>query len=363
MFFIKTNSPTQRFKKPKKVKNMLNTTFYEEHTFAQYIRILGKGKNGARPLTQEEAYQAMRMIMAGEVEPVQLGAFMMLMRVKEETREELAGFIQAARDSFQLPTGMITVDLDWSSYAGKRRHLPWFILSTLLLAENGIKVFMHGTRGHTNGRIYTQDILAYLGLEYAKSFEQAAAQIQQHNFSYLPLEYLCPKLHEMIELRPLMGLRSPVHTLARMLNPFDAPYMMQGIFHPGYRPVHQEAALLLNQPHLAVIKGEGGEIERDPDIECLVQSVHQGELIDETWPPLFQQRHIKEEVMEPERLAALWRGELEDEYGQGAVIGTTAIALRLMEKAGSIEEAEKLARQMWSQRPKDKYGAQMALAS
>jgi anthranilate phosphoribosyltransferase len=332
------------------MSHALTTNFYEEHPFAQYVRILGKGKNGSRPLTQEEAYSAMRMIMAGEVEPVQLGAFMMLMRVKEETREELAGFIQAARDSFQLPAGLVAVDLDWSSYAGKRRHLPWFLLSALLLAENGIKVFMHGTRGHTNGRIYTQDVLSYLGLDYAKSFEEAAEQMKQQNFSYLPLEYLCPKLHEIIELRPLMGLRSPVHTLARMLNPFNAPYVIQGIFHPGYRPVHQEAALLLNYPHLAVIKGEGGEIERNPDMECLVQSVHNGELSDETWPPLFKQRHVKDEALEPQRLSAVWRGEVEDEFAQGSVVGTVAIALKLMEKATSIDEAHKMAEDMWSHR-------------
>lgn len=337
---------------------MLTTTFYQEHPFAQYVRILGKGKNGSRPLTQEEAYQSMRMIMADEVEPVQLGAFMMLMRVKEETREELAGFIQAARDSFKLATDMAQVDLDWSSYAGKRRHLPWFILSTLLLAENGIKIFMHGTRGHTNGRLYTQDILSYLGIEYAKSFEQAAEQIKQSNFSYLPLQYLCPKLHEIIEFRPLMGLRSPVHTLARMLNPFNAPYVIQGIFHPGYRSVHQEAALLVNQPHLAVIKGEGGEIERNPDMECLVQSVDNGELSDEMWPPLFKQRHVKDEKLDPQRLPALWRGEIEDEFGEGAVVGTAAIALKLMGKAASIDEAQNIARSMWENRHKEKYSSQ-----
>ncbi|NJO16663.1 MAG: glycosyl transferase family protein [Thioploca sp.] len=342
---------------------MLTTTYYQEHSFAQYVRILGKGKNGSRPLTQAEAFTAMRMIMADEIEPVQLGAFMMLMRVKEETREELAGFIQAARDSFKLPTGLAEVDLDWSSYAGKRRHLPWFLLSTLLLATNGIRVFMHGTRGHTNGRIYTQDVLHYLGIQFAKSFAEAAEQIKQTHFSYLPLEFLCPKLHEIIELRPLMGLRSPVHTLARMLNPFDAPYVMQGIFHPGYRPVHQEAAVLLNQPHLAVIKGEGGEIERDPDLECLVQSVHNGELNDEVWPPLFTKRHVKEEVLDPQRLSALWRGEIEEEYAQGAVVGTAAVALKLMEKASSIDEAQEIARAMWENRPKTKYGIATALAS
>ena len=167
----------------------------------------------------------------------------------------------------------------------------------------------------------------------------------------------------MMKLRSLLGLRSPVHTLARMLNPSNALYSIQGIFHPGYRPVHQEAAVLLNQPHLAVIKGEGGEIERDPDLECLVQSVHNGELSDEVWPPLFTKRHVKEEILDPQRLPALWRGEIEDEFAQGAVVGTAAIALKLMNKAHHIGEANEIANKMWENRPKTKYGIATALAS
>jgi anthranilate phosphoribosyltransferase len=336
------------------------TTPYVEHPFAKYIRILGKGKQGARPLTQEEAQDAMRMIMAEEVETVQLGAFLMLMRVKEETPAELAGFVRAVRDTFPVEVNQINVDLDWSSYAGKRRHLPWFLLSTLLLVENGVSVFMHGAGGHTAGRIYTEEVLRFLGIEYAKSFAQAAEQLAQYRFAYLPLSYLSPKLQHILELRPLMGLRSPVHTVARLLNPFEAPYVMQGIFHPGYRPVHQEAALLLNQPHLAVLKGEGGEIERDPDIECLVQSVHEGVRTDQIWPPLFKQRHVKEEKMDPQRLSALWRGELKDEYAIGAVTSTTAVALKLMGKADSIESAQALAEKMWAERPKVRYGVTTA---
>ena len=57
----------------------------EEHPFAGYIRTLGKGKHGSRSLSQDEAHRAMQMILAGEAEPIQLGAFLMLMRVKEET--------------------------------------------------------------------------------------------------------------------------------------------------------------------------------------------------------------------------------------------------------------------------------------
>lgn len=325
-----------------------------EHPFAEIVRILGKGKKGSRPLTQDEAYKAMKMILADEVLPIQLGAFLMLMRVKEETPEELAGFVQAGREFFQF-SNSIHVDLDWSSYAGKRRHLPWFLLSALLLVENGITVFMHGAEGHTPDRIYTQNVLHYLGLSAATSITQAQQQLQTQRFSYLSLEHFCPKLHEIIGLRPILGLRSPVHTLVRLLNPFDAPYSIQGIFHPSYRAVHQHAAMLLNQPHMAVLKGEGGETERNPDMECLVQSVHNGELNDENWDALFTHRHVKPEVLDPQQLAQLWRGEFADEFAQASVIGTAAVALKLLGKVETKEAAHDLATSYWLNRDKQKY--------
>ena len=322
-----------------------------EHPFAEFIKILGKGKKGSRPLSQDEAYRAMRMILADEVLPIQLGAFLMLMRIKEETSEELAGFVLAAKEHIAYPKLGVTADLDWSSYAGKRRHPPWFILTALLLAGEGIKVFMHGAGGHTQGRLYTENVLQALGIPAVTSLPEAEQQLASQNFSYLSLEHICPAFYEMINLRPLMGLRSPVHTLVRLLNPLQAAYSIQGIFHPSYRQVHQKAALLLNQPHMAVLKGEGGETERNPDVECLVQSVHDGELSDEIWPAFFERRHMKEEL-EPLLLKQVWRGEIFDEYAVAAVTGTAAIALKLLGRAASQAEAQELATQFWLGRDK-----------
>ena len=321
----------------------------QEHPFAEFIKILGKGKKGSRPLTQDEAYRAMKMILANEVLPIQLGAFLMLMRIKEETCEELAGFVLAAKESFRFPSS-VQVDLDWSSYAGKRRHLPWFLLSTFLLAENGIKVFMHGAGGHTEGRIYTEKVLQCLGVNPANSLAEAEQHLVANHFSYLSLQHISPHLYDMINLRPVMGLRSPVHTLVRLLNPFNASHSIQGIFHPSYRQVHQQAALLLGERNMAVLKGEGGETERNPDVECLVQSVSHGELIDELWPALFARRHMKAEELDPQQLASLWQGDLEDEFAEATVIGTAAVALKLLGKAETQQEAHTLAQTYWSAR-------------
>ncbi len=336
---------------------MVQPTQYEEHPFAQYVRILGKGKNGTRPFTEEEAFESMRMVLAGQVEPVQLGAYMMLMRVKEETREELVGFVRAVRDAIPIPADAPAVDLDWSSYAGKRRVLPWYLLATLLLAQNGITTFMHGASGHTAGRIYTRDVLKALGIAPCTSIDEACTRLATEHFAYLDIEHLCPRLYEIIELRPLMGLRSPVHTVARSTNPFSAPYVMQGIFHPGYRPVHQEAAMLLGEANVAVIKGEGGEIERNPDSPCLVQRVRHGVLEEEEWPAMFARRHTREDHLDVGRLTRFWRGETEEEYGEAAVVGTAAIALHLMQKAPTPEAATALARELWQARNRDRLQA------
>src|SRR3546814_15546906 len=123
-----------------------------EHPFAAFVRILGKGKRGARDLTREEAREAMGMLLDGKVEDAQLGAFLMLLRHKEESPDALAGFTQAVRERVQAPT--IQVDIDWPTYAGKTRHPPWHLLAATSLAANSIRILIHTARAHTHGRTY-----------------------------------------------------------------------------------------------------------------------------------------------------------------------------------------------------------------
>ncbi len=328
----------------------------EEHPFAPYVKILARGKTKTRSLAQDEAEGAMRMIVAGDVRPEQLGAFLMLLRLKEETAEEIAGFVGAVRETFKLPDSLPKVDLDWPSYAGKRRQLPWFLLSVLLLAENGTKIFMHGAEGHTPGRVYLRDVLNALGLPVANSFDAAAQQIVSNGFAYLPLEYLSKPLSDMIDLRPIMGLRSPVHSLARLLNPFDATNVLQGIFHRGFMETHQIAAQILGYESVAVFRGEGGEIERRPNKETEVGTVRHGELGQEFWPQTLDQSfQAADKDMDVDLLARVWRGDIKNKYGVAAVTGTVAIALRLMDPSLSQEAANEHSIMFWQKRIRGKF--------
>jgi anthranilate phosphoribosyltransferase len=325
----------------------------QEHPFAPFVRILGKGKQGSRSLSQVEAREAMEMILDGLVEPEQLGAFLMLLRVKEESPEELAGFIEAVRGRCGAP-GSLQADLDWSTYAGKKRQLPWFILTTLLLAENGIRVFMHGARGHTPERIYTEDCLSLFGISACASWDQVAESLDSSQFAFLPIDTLSPEMSRIINLRPVLGLRSPVHTLCRLINPLHAKHTVDGVFHPAYGPMHQKTAQLLGVENGLTIKGDGGEAEVKPDTECDLQWTRGNEYSVSQWDRYFPRRLVKQEL-DTADLLSLWRGQLTHEYGEGAVISTLALILKLLNKARDDAQCYEQAQQMWQGRDKDRY--------
>ena len=326
-----------------------------EHPFAQFVRIIGKGPKLSRPLTEDEMLEAARMILAGKVEPLQLGAFLAILRLRTEVAEEGSGFVRAVRETLTPPPDAPPVDLDWSSYGGKKRQLPWFLLAALLLAGNGVRVLMQGTEGHTPGRIYSRHALESLGVPIAGSLAEAAEQVRAGNFAYLPLAQLSPILQDIIALKPVLGLRSPVNTFARMINPLAAPHALQTVFHPDYLDVHCSIAALLGQPHLSVFKGEGGEAERRPQKPVRVMSLHRGKLSEETWPPMRNGEKVEvDQDMDLARLGAVWRGDEDDAYATKAVTGTVAIALRLLGRSGGMSEASAEAGRMWDKRNRDR---------
>ena len=296
-----------------------------EHPFAEFVRILGKGKRGARGLTREEARAAMALLLEGKVEDTQLGAFLMLLRHKEESAEELAGFTEALRAHLQAPR--ITVDLDWPTYAGKKRHLPWYLLAAKCLAGSGVRILMHGGGAHTAGRMYSEQLLELLQIPLCRDWAAVGDALDHHQLAFFPLHDWAPQLQRMIDLRNTLGLRSPIHSLARVLNPLGARCGLQSIFHPGYQAVHREASRLLGD-HTVVIKGDGGEIEVNPDVISHLYGTTAGQAWDEEWPALSERRHVKPPSLQAEHLLAFWRGEVEDSYGEKALIATMALALR-----------------------------------
>jgi anthranilate phosphoribosyltransferase len=318
-----------------------------EHPFAPYVRTLGRGPGRSRSLTREEAHDALRMVLAGQAEPMQIGAFLMLLRYRGEDPEEITGLVLAAREAIgagPVPIAQPGVDLDWPSYgAGRTRGAPWFLLAALALARAGHRVLMHGSNAFTSGMPVTE-ALPLLGLRAARNRAEALETLARTNFAYLPLRAMSPRLDELLNLRALLGLRSPINTVARLLNPADAPAGVDGVFHPPYIAVHLGVAERMSRPRLLVVKGGGGEAERAPGKSMAAHLLRTGEAETLTLPPLTDTRSSAA------NLAAIWRGEARDAHAEGVVIGTISLGLLAMGRAGTAEEADAAACDIWHHR-------------
>jgi anthranilate phosphoribosyltransferase len=320
------------------------------HPFARFIQILGKGRNGMRPLTQEEAYEAMTMIACYDVEPEQIGAFLMLMRVKEETAEEVAGFVRALRESLPIRSETVSPVIDWAAYAGKKRQLPWFMLAALILSRRGYSVFMHGL-SRSDERVYAPEALDALDMGTAASMKEAEQQLVDTGFTYLPISKLSPLTAQLISSRELLGLRSPLQTVARMLNPLGSRLSLMGVFHPNFATIHQRAAVLLEQPKALICKGEGGEFERIPERDVELNGVGSGETWFESWPILIKPgQQMRQGRLNLNHFRAVWDDEETDPYGAMAVTGTLALVIRALGLEATEASAHELAANWWHER-------------
>lgn len=294
------------------------------------IKTLGRGKSGSRDLTFDEAHFAMTSILDGSIEDLQLGAFLMLLRVKEETAFEIAGMVSACHDYLKI-NDSITVDINWPCYAGKKRQPSWYILAAMLLAQNNYSILMHGGGQHTANRQYAESVCAFFKLPMANNLEQAASQIQKQNFSYIALKTINPTLSKLIDLKFVLGLRSPANTLVRHITPFNARLSLQSMFHPAYQTLHHDTAALLNQPNNLVLKGDSGEFEVRPDSETSIAIQGFRPVVPDFLPKSLKQRAVRPEQPNLQDLKALWQGQSQNKYGEHAVINTTAIVYAKLE--------------------------------
>lgn len=327
-------------------------------SYADIIRILGRGPTKSRHLTRDEAEYAFRGVLTGEMSDMQVGALLLLWRYRSESPEELAGIVDAIRNHVsaagqgpQQDVGQKKEQeiIDWPSYSsGKSRRLPWFLLSAKLLAENGHKIFMHGFNSHLENGLLTEDCLAAVGEGAASSRAEAERCLQEHNFVYLPLRHFAPKLQELLEIRSVLGVRSIVNTAVKLINPLQARLIFLGIFHPAYIKLNVAAAGLLGQPALGVIKGGGGEAERNIQKPIKLFKIIDGQETTSQWPALLPGNLKPNYPVTVDYLTQIWHGKAQDDYASAMIIGTTAQALLLSGKVSNVGEAESQARNYWT---------------
>ena len=291
------------------------------------------------------------MVLRHEPDPHQVGAFLMLLRFRGEDASEIAGMVDAARASIGSPSSETRVNLDWPSYgAGRTRGAPWFLLSAMALARAGAAVLMHGSNEYSAG-ISVEEGLRALGLEPATDQDNAASRIRDNGFAYLPLASLSPAMNDLLQMRRLFGLRSPVNTVARLLDPGDAGVGVDGVFHPPYLAVHMGVAELLARTRLFVLKGGGGEAERVPlkagSGWLWDKALGRSEISLPAWPGLDP---LTPTADTPALLASVWRDDTSPPTAVATIIETIALGLLAMGWATTAETATSDAARIWRER-------------
>ena len=322
-----------------------------EARFAGFVATLGRGPGRSRALTREEARIAFGMVLRGEADPHQVGAFLMLLRFRGEDAEEITGMVEAVRADAAAGCDQLGVELDWPSYgAGRTRGAPWFLLSALALARSGITVLMHGSNDFSAG-ITVGDGLAALGMRQAADMTSASAALRADRFAYLPLRGLAPAMQLLLDMRRLFGLRSPVNTAARLLNPADAPFGVDGVFHPPYIDVHLGVAERMQRRRLLVLKGGGGEAERVPlkPAAAAIWDREQGRL-ELTLAAVEGLRPHPPAADTPAGLAAVWTGEATPETPLATIRATIALALLALGRADDPASAMRDGATIWARR-------------
>jgi anthranilate phosphoribosyltransferase len=223
------------------------------HVLTQAIDAAASG----RDLSADQASEVLAVIMAGEASEVEIAGFLIALRSKGETTEELAGLARTMRSlAARVETGRDDL-LDTAGTGGGR---PTFNVSTtaaLIAAGAGCAVAKHGNRSAT-GLCGSADVLEELGARIDLGPDQVAECIREAGFGFM----FAPAHHQatrfVVPVRKELGVRTIFNFLGPLTNPAGATRQLIGVSDPSYLDTIAGALGLLGVDRALVVSSEDG---------------------------------------------------------------------------------------------------------
>jgi anthranilate phosphoribosyltransferase len=261
---------------------------------ARFIKEIGRGRDNARALSRDEAHLVWSALLDGRVDDLEVGAILLAMRIKGESPDELAGFLDATHErGLRLPmpagtadaAGLPTVPVVIPSYNGARNMPNLTPLLACLLAREGVPVLVHGKvatpqaeadraslvsahgfdtpsfAGVPPPRVTSAEIFETMGLPVCRNAEDAMAQVERGEPVFMAINALNAPLARVLTFRRRLGVRGPGHTLVKLLQPFDGPALRLASFtHPEYHSILSTFLTQFEQPGAVLLmRGTEGE--------------------------------------------------------------------------------------------------------
>jgi anthranilate phosphoribosyltransferase len=237
-------------------------------------------------LTREEAYESMRTIMRGEATQAQIAGFLVALRVKGETADEIAGCAEAMREHVLRVNPQRRDLVDIVGTGGDNANT--YNISTaaaLVAAGAGAAIAKHGNRAASSAS-GAADVLEALGFELDLPPERIERSIDELGFGFLFAQAHHPAMKHAAPVRRELATRTVFNVLGPLTNPAGARALMLGVYSPQLTRTLAEALARLDATRAYVVHGAGGIDELSPCGPNLVCEVEDGSVREYELDPL-----------------------------------------------------------------------------
>lgn len=232
------------------------------------LQRIATGPTLSKDLPFEDAQRAMRIILEGEADEVQAGIFLIALRMKRETDDELAGILKAIQAGITpQPVAVDELVTIIDPYDGYLRGTPASPFLPAVLSACGLRVLTHGVQsmGPKFGATH-EAVLQAAGVDLPTNRVSASEALENDEcgWAYLSQSQLAPELAALTELRTRIVKRPCLTTIEAAVNsmqPRGASHMVTGFVHKPYPPVYARLAAVSGFSSSVLVRGvEGGVV-------------------------------------------------------------------------------------------------------
>ena len=239
-----------------------------------------------KDLSREEAREVMSEVMRGEATPGQIGGFLVALRLKGETADEITGCAEAMREHV-LPVRPQRDDLvDTAGTGGDAAQtLNISTAAALVAAAAGAAVAKHGNRAVSSAS-GSADVLEALGFRLELEPERIAASIDELGFGFMFAPTHHPAMRHAAPVRRELAARTVFNVLGPLTNPAGARAQVVGVYSPELVRTIAEVLAQLGARRAFVVHGAGGIDELSPAGPNAVCEVRDGSVVERRIDPL-----------------------------------------------------------------------------
>lgn len=222
---------------------------------AELKPLIAKAANG-EALNRDEARAAFEILMSGEATPSQIGGFLMALRVRGESVDEIIGAVETMR-SKMLPVEAPAHAVDIVGTGGDGSHTYNIsTLASLIVAGAGVPVAKHGNRA-LSSKSGTADALSALGVKLEIGPEQISRCIHEANIGFMFAQMHHSAMRHVGPSRVELGTRTIFNLLGPLSNPASTRYHLLGVFAPKWVVPLAEVLKDLGSESLWIVHGSG----------------------------------------------------------------------------------------------------------